>query len=441
MQFVVNKIQDSMGPVEVATSPEYKHRPGGETMRALAWFGNMDVRMVDAPIPDISEDKDVIIKVTGTTICGSDLHLYHSEMLALQKGDILGHEFMGIVDRVGPSVTTLAVGDRVVSSFQTACGTCKFCQKKLSSMCDRTNNSSLMASMYGQRMGGFFGYGHMAGGFPGGQSEYVRVPFGEVNLLKCPKELSDEQVLFLSDVLPTSYHSIVDTKVEDGDVVGIWGMGPIGQCAARWAILKGAKKVYVIDAVPARLTLAQAAGDKIIPVNFKEVDVMKHIHELEPQGLDVCIDCTTFHEPKTLLHKVEKALMLETDVSETPNEMIFLVRKMGRIGLIGVYAGYTNHFAIGSLMEKGVRFIGNGQAPVHLYWEEILHDYILTGKFDPTFMITHRVDIEDFPKLYEKFDQRYAGVNKVFVQTKASSPPGKNCPQLTKVDDWANVQI
>ncbi|WVQ95358.1 hypothetical protein IAU59_002455 [Kwoniella sp. CBS 9459] len=437
MQTIANAVQDSMGPVETATDPSYKHREDGSTMRALAWFGNMDVRMVDAPIPDISEDKDVIIKVTGTTICGSDLHLYHSEMMALQKGDILGHEFMGVIDRVGPAVTSLKPGDKVVTSFQIACGTCRYCKKNYSSMCERTNNSSLMASMYGQRDAGFLGYGHMTGGFPGGQAEYVRVPFGEVNTLKVPPGVSDEQVIYLSDVLPTSYHAIQDTRVEEGDIVGVWGLGPIGLACVKWALLKGASKVYAIDANPTRLALAKSLGN-VVTVDFKTENVTKRIHEEVPQGLDVCIDATTFHEPKTLLHKVEKALMLETDVSETPNEMIFLVKKFGRIGLIGVYAGYTNHFNIGALMEKGVRFIGNGQAPVHLYWHEILNDYIIPGKFDVRFLVSHRVDIEDFPKLYEKFDKRYAGVEKVFVQTKFSEAPGEGFPQLTKVDDWAN---
>jgi len=438
MQAAVNAVQDSMGPVPTTTKPEYKHRPNGETMKALAWFGNQDVRIVDAPIPDISEDKDVIVKVTGTTICGSDLHLYHSEMLGLQKGDILGHEFMGLIDRVGPGVTTLKPGDKVVVSFQIACGTCRYCKKKFSSMCEKTNNSSMMASMYGQRDAGFFGYGHLTGGFPGGQSEYVRVPYGEVNCLKLPPGVPDESVLYLSDVLPTSYHAVMDTRVEKGDVVGVWGLGPIGQCVVRWALLKGASKVYAIDRIPARLELAKSAGNVEV-IDFSKQDVSKTIQEAVPEGLDVCIDSTTFHEPKTLLHKVEKTLMLETDVSETPNEMIFLAKKFGRVGLIGVYAGYTNHFNIGALMEKGVRFIGNGQAPVHLYWEEILNDYILTGKFDPRFMVSHRVDIEDFPKLYEKFDKRYDAVNKVFVQTKASEQPGKGYPQLSKVDEWPNT--
>ncbi|WVQ63546.1 uncharacterized protein L199_001699 [Kwoniella botswanensis] len=437
MQAVANLVQDSMGPVPVAANPEYKHRPDGATMKALAWFGSEKVQIVDAPIPDISEDKDVILKVTGTTICGSDLHLYHSEMLGMQKGDILGHEFMGVVDKVGPGVTTLKPGDKVVTSFQVACGTCRYCKKNFSSMCDRTNNSSLMASMYGQRDAGFFGYGHMTGGLPGGQAEYARVPFGEVNCLKVPPGVSDEQVLYLSDVLPTSYHAVVDTRVEEGDIVGIWGLGPIGLACVKWALLKGASKVYAIDTQPARLAAAAKLGN-VVPVDFKAENVTKKISGEVPGGLDVCIDATSFHEPKTLLHKVEKALMLETDVSETPNEMIWLVKKFGRVGLIGAYAGYTNHFNIGALMEKGVRFIGNGQAPVHLYWHEILNDYILTGKFDVSMLVSHRVSIEDFPKLYEKFDKRYAGVEKVFVQTQFSEPPAPGFPQLTKVDDWAN---
>ncbi|RSH87076.1 hypothetical protein EHS25_003565 [Saitozyma podzolica] len=436
MQTATNKAQEALGFVETRTTNKYKPREDGSTMRALTWQGKDSVVVKDMPIPDITEPKDVIVKVTGSTICGSDLHLYHSEMLGLQKDDILGHEFMGIIDRVGPEVTNLKVGDRVVVSFNIACGTCKFCKKKYSSMCEYTNNSSMQEQMYGQRDAGFFGYGHLTGGFPGGQAEYTRVPFGEVNCLKVPEGLSDEQVLYLTDVLPTAYHSVVDTRVDPDDVVAVWGLGPIGQCAVRFALLKGAKKVYAIDTIPHRLALASKASSKVEVVDFKQVDVKKHIHEREPQGLDVGIDCTTFHEPKSLLHKIQKAVMLETDVCETPNEAIWLSRKFGRVGLIGVYAAFTNGFNIGAVMEKGVRFIGNGQAPVHLYWEELLNDYILPGKFDPRFMISHRVDIEDFEELYRAFDKRIAGVDKVFVQTKASKPPGEGCPQLTKVSDW-----
>ncbi|OCH95821.1 GroES-like protein [Obba rivulosa] len=436
MQTASNAAQRTMSEFPTVVRPEYKTRSDGSTMKALAWFGTKDVRLIDAPIPDISEPDDVILKVTGTTICGSDLHLFHGEIIALQKGDILGHEFMGIVDKVGPNVSNLQVGQRVVASFQIACGECSYCKQKLSSMCDNTNPSSLMNAMYGHRDAGFFGYSHLTGGFAGGQAEYVRVPKGNVNLLPIPEGLPDEKVLYLSDVLPTSYHCVVDTGVKEGDVVGVWGLGPIGQCVTRWAKLKGASRVIAIDKVPERLEFARKGGVETIDYS-QHTDVVKRLQELCPGGLDVALDCGSFHQPKTVLHKVEKALMLETDVSEIANEMIVSVKKMGKCGVIAVYAGFTNHFNIGALMEKGVRFIGNGQAPVHKYWKEILNDYIIPGKFDPTFMITHRVPIDDFPKLYQAFDRRTDGVEKVFVETQFSKPPAPGCPKTSRVDEWA----
>ncbi|QRW11439.1 alcohol dehydrogenase [Ceratobasidium sp. AG-Ba] len=437
MQTAANTVQDHMGPVDVPVEPGYKHREDGSKMKALAWFGANDVRVIEAPVPDITEPNDVVVKVTGTTICGSDLHLFHGEIMTLQKGDILGHEFMGVVDRVGPNVTNLKPGQRVVASFQIACGECGYCKQKLSSFCDRTNNSSLQNAMYGTRDAGFFGYSHFTGGFPGGQAEYVKVPYGNVNLLPIPDNVTDEQGIYLSDVIPTSYHCVVDTGVKEGDVVAIWGLGPIGQCAARWAQIKGAKRVIGIDSIPERLAFA-AEKSGIETLNFKEhSDVAARLLEIVPGGVDVALDCGTFHEPKTLLHKVQKTLMLETDVSETANEMIKSVRKMGRCGVIAAYAGYTNNFAIGALMEKGVRFIGNGQAPVHLYWQEILNDYIIPGKFDPTFMITHRVPIDDMAKLYTAFDKRINGVEKVFVETRFSNPPSSGCPTTSRVDEWS----
>ncbi|KAJ7082581.1 GroES-like protein [Mycena epipterygia] len=437
MQAVSNKLAERLGDAPTVVSAEYKARADGSTMKALAWFGATDVRMVDAPIPDITEPDDVILKVTGTTICGSDLHLYHGEILQLQKGDILGHEFMGIVDRVGPNVHNIHVGQRVVASFQIACGECSYCKQKLSSMCDRTNTSGLQNAMYGHRDAGFFGYSHLTGGFPGGQAEYVRVPKGNVNLLPIPDGIPDEKALFLSDILPTSYHAVVDVGVKPGDVVGIWGLGPIGQCVAQFAIMKGASRVIGIDNVPARLAFAQGRSG-IETINFSEQkDVVARIQELVPGGLDVAIDCGTFHEPKTLLHKVEKTLMLETDVSETVNEMIVSTRKMGSCGIIAAYAGFTNHFNIGALMEKGIRLIGNGQAPVHKYWHELL-EMIEGGKFDPTFVVTHRVSIDEFPELYASFDKRVGGVEKVFVETKFSAPPSAGAPRLSRVADWGN---
>jgi len=289
--------------------------------------------------------------------------------------------------------------------------------------------------MYGTRDAGFFGYSHFTGGFPGGQAERVRVPFGNVNLLPIPDNVTDEQALYLSDVLPTSYHCVVDTGVKKGDVVGIWGLGPIGQCAARWAKIKGASRVIGIDKIPERLAFAKDKSGITVIDFSKESDVTKKIHEMVPGGLDVALDCGSFHEPKTMLHKIQKTLMLETDVPETVNEMIVSVRKMGRCGIIAAYAGFTNGFNIGALMEKGVRLIGNGQAPVHKYWEEIL-GFIERGEFDPTFMITHRVPIEDMAKLYYAFDKRKAGVEKVFVETQFSAKACPGCPALTRVDDW-----
>ncbi|KAJ7101215.1 hypothetical protein B0H15DRAFT_756292, partial [Mycena belliarum] len=278
-------------------------------------------------------------------------------------------------------------------------------------------------------------YSHFTGGFPGGQAEYVRVPKGNVNLLPIPDGVADEKALFLSDILPTSYHAVVDVGVKKGDVVGIWGLGPIGQCAARFALMKGASRVIGIDNVPARLAFAREKSG-IETLDFTQhTDVVERIQELVPGGLDIAIDCGTFHQPKTLLHKVEKTLMLETDVSEILNEMIVATKKMGSCGIIAAYAGYTNHFNIGALMEKGIRLIGHGQAPVHKYWHELLAT-IEAGDFDPLFVVSHRVALDEFPDLYASFDKRVGGVEKVFVETKFSNPPSAGAPPLSRVADW-----
>lgn len=262
------------------------------------------------------------------------------------------------------------------------------------------------------------------------------MPKGNVNLLPIPDDVSDEKALYLSDVLPTSYNCVVDTGVFEGDTVGVWGLGPIGQCAVKWAFLKGAKRVIGIDKVPERLAFIKTLGAE--PLDFSQVsDVPGKILEMVPGGLDAALDCGTFHEPKSVLHKVQKAMMLETDNPEVINECIKSVRKQGRVGLTSVYAGFANGVNVGALMEKGVRLIGNGQAPVHKYWEEILNDYIRTGKFDPTFMISHRVPIDDFEPLYKAFDNRTNGIKKVFVTTKFSAEPAPDTPQLTRVKDWA----
>jgi len=316
-----------------------------------------------------------------------------------------------------------------------ACGECEFCKQKLSSFCDRTNNSTLMNYMYGHRLAGIFGYSHLTGGFAGGQAEYVRVPKGDVNCLPIPEGIPDEKVLYLSDVICTSFHNVVDTGVKEGDIVAVWGLGPIGQCAVKFAQLMGAKRVIGIDRIPERLRFAEEKSG-IETIDFSQhTDVVKRLHELVPGGIDVGLHCATFREPKSMLHKVEKALMLETDVAEIVNEMVTAVKKLGRCGIISDYIGFANHVNLGAVMEKGVRLIGNGQAPVHKYWGHILDEYIIPGKFDPTFMITHRFPIEEFDKLYQVFDKRSAGIIKVFVETKFSNPPAPGTPVLTHVDD------
>ncbi|KAB5593158.1 Zinc-type alcohol dehydrogenase [Ceratobasidium theobromae] len=415
-----------MGLVQVPVEPSYKAREDGSMMQALAWFGTNDVRMVQVPVPDITQPDDVIVKVTGTTICGSDLHLFHGEIVALQKGDILGHEFVGVVDRVGPNVTNLKPGQRIVASFQIACATVL--------IRIHSHLPSLQNAMYGTRDAGFFGYSHFTGGFPGGQAEYVKVPYGSVNLLPIPDNVSDEQVLFLSDVIPTSYHCVADTGVQEGDVVAIWGLGPIGQCVARWAKLKGAKRVIGIDSHPQRLAFAaDKSGIEILNTRTSPLGYMNLCLEaLTLRSTAVC----TFHEPKSLFHKVQKTLMLETDVPETLNEMIKSVRKMGRCGVIAAYAGYANGFAIDGKGSEA--YWKRTRSPVHLYWKKILDEYIIPGKFDPTFMITHRVPIDDMAKLYKAFDKRIDGVEKVFVETRFSSPPSKGCPATSRVDEWGD---
>ncbi|KAF9063804.1 hypothetical protein BDP27DRAFT_1367676 [Rhodocollybia butyracea] len=324
--------------------PEYNHVEGDPTMKALAWFGAGDVRVNRCAYPRYNEPDDVILQVTGTTICVRIYIYTMARLMALQKGDILGQSSWEKYLKSGPTSRTSNPGQRVVSSFQIACGKCEYCKQNLSSFCDRTNSSCVFRLLPLHRW------------LPRRPSRIRPRPNRRSQPPPDPDSVPDEKAIYLSDVLPTSYHTVVDTGVKVGDVVGIWGLGPIGQCAARWALLKGASRV--------------------IPVQrYSEADLRNL-----PRGLDVALDCGTFHEPKSLVHKVQKTLMLETDVPETINEMIVSVRKMGSRGIIAAYAGYANGVNVGALMEKGVRLIGNGQAPVLKYWKEILQDYIIPGK-------------------------------------------------------------
>ena len=336
--------------------------PSGETMKALVWMGKNNVQVVDTPKPKIIEDGDVIVKTTGSTICGSDLHLVHGmelpfrfdeanksgAVIEMQKGDILGHEFCGKVESVGPGVKKLNPGDRVVCSFQIACGQCMYCQKKLSSQCERTNDNTIENAMYGGRTAGMLGYSHFTGGFAGGQAEYVRVAYGEVNLLPIPDDVPDEKALYLSDVLATSWNCVVDTGVKKGDVVAIWGAGPIGQMCAEMSFMVGASRVIIIDGGDAswRLDYVKSKLPKVETINYSKLpkgeSVVSELKKMEHGGPDVALECAAGEYAKGWAHYFEILLGAETDTSEILNEMITAVKNFGRVGVTGVYVGYVS---------------------------------------------------------------------------------------------------
>jgi threonine dehydrogenase-like Zn-dependent dehydrogenase len=340
---------------------------------------------------------------------------------------------------VGPAVKKVKVGDRAVASFQIACGKCYYCKKKLSSMCERTNSSEKAYKLYGRRTAGMFGYSHFTGGFAGGQAEYVRVPYGDVNLLQLPDDIPDEKGLYLSDVLATSWNAVVDTRVEEGDTVAIWGAGPVGQMAAEFSFFHGASRVILIDGGLGkwRLDFVKTVLPKLETIEYtnlpKGESVTSTLKQMcDGRGPDVAIECAAGEYTKGWSHYFERLLGMETDTSELVNEMITSVRGFGRCGITGVYAGYCNHFNIGSLMETGIRLFGNGQAPVQKYWEDLLK-YIQQGRIHPLHMVTHRFKLEDMETVYDLFNKRDPGMQKVFIQTKFSAPPAPGTPELSEL--------
>jgi len=407
---IAAKIADKvLGQVatETPTQPNLEH-----PMHALCWDGKKKIAYEEKPRPMITDPRDIILKITATTICGSDLHLYSGNMADMHQGDILGHEFMGIVDVVGAQVKNLTKGQRVVVAFDIACGSCEFCARHEYTACSVTNPSKLMEKVYGHRCAALYGYSHLTGGVPGGQAEYVRVPFADFNCLPIPDDVSDEKALYLSDVVPTAFHGTELGSVQEGSIVGIWGLGPIGLMTARWCQIKGAGRVFGIDSVPERLDMAKKLG--IEPINFSQVDVLKTIFERVPGGLDVAIECAGFEYAKTFLHKFERAVGLETDTADILSECITATRCFGTVSIIGVYSGYCNHFPIGAVMEKDL-IIKCGQSPTQKYWKMAL-DKIRSGELDPTFIITHRGSLSDGPRLYEQFFNRDGGIIKVFLR-------------------------
>jgi threonine dehydrogenase-like Zn-dependent dehydrogenase len=321
--------------------------PSGEKMQALVWNGKNSVKVIETFKPAKIENTDVIVKVTGSTICGSDLHLLHGAIVGLQKGDILGHEFCGIVDSVGPGISKVKPGDRVVCSFQIACGHCMYCDKKLSSQCENTNDNTIENIMYGGRTAGMLGYSHFTGGYAGGQAEYVRVAYGDVNLLKIPDAVPDEKALYLSDVLSTSWNCVVDTGVKEGDVVAIWGAGPIGQMCAEFAFMNGAKRVIIIDGGKGswRLDYVRSKLPKVETVNFTDLpkgeNITSQLKKMEHGGPDVALECVAGEYPKGWAAYFELMTGAQTDTCEIINEMITSVKSFGRCGVTGVYAGFV----------------------------------------------------------------------------------------------------
>jgi threonine dehydrogenase-like Zn-dependent dehydrogenase len=377
------------------------------------------MRVENIPKPAITDPRDIILKVTSTTVCGSDLHMYYDKIpgkKTMEEGDVLGHEFMGIVESVGPQVSSLKAGDRVVVSAVIACGECMYCKQKQFSLCDVTNPSKQLEDMYGHRLAGIFGYSHLTGGYDGGQAEYVRVPLADMNCLRVPDTLSDEKVLFLSDIACTSFHATELGEVTPGKTVCIWGCGPVGLLTAQWCRIRGAKRVISIDNDETRLNLAKKLGAE--PLNFSKVDVPKWILENVVNGPDVCIECAGFRFPKSLTHKAEALAHLETDAADIINEMVKSCRKAGIISMIGDYFGYANHFPIGSLMEKAITLRG-GQVYVQKYWRDVLKK-IEEGVFDPTVVISHQMPFEKCAEVYKQFADHKT--LKVILKTRAGSP-------------------
>jgi len=361
------------------------------------------------PDPKILNPRDAIIRITSTAICGSDLHIYGGFIPGMQRGDILGHEFMGEVVELGSGVKNLQKGDRVVVPFPIACGACFFCREGLSSLCENSNPNALMAEkLWGHSPAGLFGYSHLLGGYAGGQAEYVRVPFADVGPLKVPGHLTDEQVLFLTDIFPTGYMAAEQCNIKSGDTVAVWGCGPVGLFAIKSAYLLGAGRVIAIDRFPDRLRMA-AEKCGAVTLNYEEVDVREVLNEMTGgRGPDSCIDAVGMesHAPGPIhaYDRAKQALMLETDRPYPLRQAILACRNGGTVSVPGVYGGMLDKVPFGSVMNRGLT-IRTGQTHVHRYLKPLL-DLIERGEIDPSFVVTHRMKLDDAPNGYKMFREK-----------------------------------
>ena len=375
-------------------------------MKALCWRGRKDVAVERVPDPAILNPRDAILKVTSTAICGSDLHLYDGYIPTMKPGDIIGHEFMGEVVEVGKGVGNLRRGDRVVVPFNIACGSCFFCNRDLYSLCDNSNPTPSVAElMYGYSGGGLFGYSHMLGGYAGGQAEFVRVPFADVGPLKVPEHLTDDQVLFLSDIFPTGYMAAENCDIQPGDTVAVWGCGPVGLFTIKSAFLLGAERVIGIDDVEGRLKKArEVCGAET--VNFADVDILKWLDDATAgRGPDACIDAVGLEAHGTsigaIYDRVKAATYLATDRPTALRQAILACRKGGVVSIPGVYGGVLDKFPMGAAFGKGLTF-KMGQTHVHKYLKPLL-DRVAKGEIDPSFVITHRYALSDAAEAYRLF--------------------------------------
>jgi threonine dehydrogenase-like Zn-dependent dehydrogenase len=374
-------------------------------MKANCWYGKQEVRVEEVPDPKIINRRDAVVKITSTAICGSDLHLYNGYVPSMEKGDILGHEFMGEVVETGPEVKNLAAGDRVVVAFPISCGKCFFCEKQMYSLCDNSNPNAWMAQkLFGHSPAGLFGYTHMLGGFAGGQAEYARVPFADVGTVKIPNGLSDEQVLFLSDIFPTGYMAAENCDIEAGDTVAVWGCGPVGQFAIRSALMLGAERVIAIDRFEERLAMAANGGAETI--NYEETHVYDALLEATGgMGPDSCIDAVGMeaHVPGVIgvYDRAKQAMMLESDRPHVFRQAVMACRKGGTVSVPGVYGGFDDKIPMGALMNKALT-IKTGQTHVQRYLRPLL-ERIEKGDIDPSFVVTHRMPLADAPTAYGMF--------------------------------------
>ena len=388
-------------------------------MKAVCWMGKSSIEVHKVPDPTIINPHDAIIKITRTAICGSDLHLYDGYIPTMESGDILGHEFMGIVEEVGKEVKNLKRGDRVVVPFTIACGNCMFCKKDLWSLCDNTNpNAHIAETMYGYSGSALFGYSHIYGGYAGGQAQYARVPFADVGPIKIENDLPDEKVLFLSDIFPTGYMGAEDANIQPGDTVAVWGCGPVGLFAIASAYMLGAGRVIAIDRLPERLKLARDCGATTLDYSEDDITIVEALRDFTGGiGPDSCIDAVGMeaHSSTTvgLYDKVKQTLMLETDRPFVLRQAIQAIRKGGTLSIPGVYGGVLDKVNFGAAFGKGLH-MSMGQTNMHTYLKPLLKS-IEDGKIDPSFLISHRVGIEQVPEMYPLWRDKKDQVTKIVI--------------------------